>query len=70
MSVSPKLRFCPSGKIAYCSKDDALHAARLISQRSGWDYRAYRCPDCGFWHLTRKAWRKRLSVLNPFNRRS
>lgn len=70
MSVSPKLRFCLSGKIAYCSQDDALAAARRIGRRSGHDYRPYQCPTCRFWHLTTRPWRKRLAALNPLNRRT
>jgi len=47
-----KLRFCRSGKIAYCSADDANADARRYLRFSY--FRAYLCPDCGFWHLTHR----------------
>jgi hypothetical protein len=39
----------PCGKVAYISK---AGAKRYIKQHFGAVERAYRCPDCGNWHLT------------------
>lgn len=53
------IRLCPSGKFAYAEegyarvklvalgcKPDGLHRKSVAPTR------AYRCPKCGYWHLT------------------
>lgn len=51
-----------SGKVMHASKRDALHTGAGRKQRDAKHGRhrdahipryAYRCPDCGAWHLTR-----------------
>jgi hypothetical protein len=44
-------RMC-TGKRRYRSQGDALDAAMVVGVER--DREAYRCPACGFWHLTRK----------------
>jgi hypothetical protein len=51
------LTFCPSGKIAYHSRQHAEATARRML-RVGY-YRPYPCKLCGWWHLTSRPWRKR-----------
>lgn len=44
-----------SGKIKFRTKGDALVKALRVSHSpvGAGSGGAYRCPDCGFWHLTR-----------------
>lgn len=44
---------CPSQKVFYATRKDAL-ADRRIVRRSQHPFRLhpYRCPHCGGWHLT------------------
>lgn len=50
---------CPTtGKSSFRGKDDALHWIRRRlghQRRRGWrpPHRAYQCPHCGHWHLTK-----------------
>lgn len=43
-----------SGKRRYPHPDPAYAAALRLSIRTGKPIRAYECPDCGDWHLTRR----------------
>lgn len=46
---------CPiSGKITYPSKILAVAAAVRITNKCGAYRRAYKCSDCGAYHLTHK----------------
>lgn len=56
MSTMGRLRFCPSGKLAYVSKAHANEAARRQLRQFGY-FRPYQCPDCGWWHLTKRPFR-------------
>lgn len=50
MPDTPDRLTCPTGKVCLASKRDArslLRARRHLGMRS-----AYRCPICGWWHLT------------------
>lgn len=48
MAAAP-LHSCPSGKRGYASKRQAKLATRNVRNR----IRAYLCPDCHAWHVTR-----------------
>ena len=59
MSVGPRIRFCPTGKIAYVRKENAKVRIRLLRKlprrafpkgRPPQTY--YKCPHCDFYHLT------------------
>ena len=47
---------CPTGKVAYPTPNAAwraiAHRNRDTRTRAGKTGRAYRCPDCGQWHMT------------------
>lgn len=54
---------CPvTGKSAYVSKRRALRIIDRAKQIEEWDYarhggkpkRAYKCPHCGWWHITKQ----------------
>lgn len=54
---------CPTtGKSAYVSKRRALAVIERAKQVPEWDYarhggkpkRAYKCPHCGWWHITKQ----------------
>lgn len=49
-------RCAASGKRKFRSAADAyIYAALRKPRRADWQVmRAYRCPDCDFWHLTRR----------------
>ena len=52
---SKKLAKCEStGKACYLSKGHALGAALNRAVKGGQPLRAYKCPDCGFWHMTKQ----------------
>lgn len=44
-----------SGKIMYRTQEQCLQAARKSYQERGVRLWAYRCDDCGNWHLTSRA---------------
>jgi hypothetical protein len=49
---------CPTGKVRYRDKTEALHGMSAIVQGSGRDRlptRTYECPMCAGWHLTSQA---------------
>ena len=45
-------------KVGYRGRKRARHAARMLRERSSEPFRAYRCPDCGLWHLSSQPKRK------------
>lgn len=52
--------FCrKTGKLGYMTEEHALAAARRIGQRTHRYFRAYLCPDCSWWHLTRRPYNQR-----------
>jgi hypothetical protein len=53
----PELRCPTSGKRSFEDENDALSAQERWSEEHGWRRgTAYRCPDCGTWHLTSPGW--------------
>lgn len=52
-----RLEHCPSGKIAFNSK---LSAEIYMSSVSAPVIRAYQCPTCTDWHLTKSRDRDRV----------
>ncbi|KMM44867.1 hypothetical protein CWIS_13650 [Cellulomonas sp. A375-1] len=55
--MSTKQHVCPSGKVRYRDRLDALLALSKIGRkdsprRPGSEQRAYPCPRCKGWHLT------------------
>lgn len=43
---------CSSGKVSYATRGEAMATVRKASVRRGMRaVDAYRCPDCGAWHL-------------------
>jgi hypothetical protein len=54
--MTARLRFCPTGKLAYVSEDHANMDARRMLGRYGYR-RPYRCARCGLWHLTSRPFR-------------
>jgi hypothetical protein len=44
---------CPTRKIIYASRQEAITATRYLSKGPG-SSRPYRCPQCGNWHMGRK----------------
>lgn len=48
--MAGRLGNCSSGKVAYASKQAAKN--RIKHHYTGGYERAYRCPECGNWHLT------------------
>lgn len=51
---SGAIRYCPeSGKPCY-DKRGAVTAANVRRKRAAVRLRAYPCPSCGAWHLTKK----------------
>lgn len=49
-----KARCQDAGKTRLRDFDHAVAAALRLSTTLGRPIRAYRCPDCGGWHLTRR----------------
>lgn len=49
-SMAGRLGNCSSGKVAYASKRAAKE--RIKQHYTGGFERAYRCAECGNWHLT------------------
>ena len=47
-------RLCDyGGKVSFGTRDEALAEARFqVATRKVSPMRAYRCPNCGAWHLT------------------
>jgi hypothetical protein len=39
-------------KPQYTTRKRALFSAHAAARNQGKSFRAYRCPDCHFWHLT------------------
>lgn len=50
---------CVSGdgtpKRRYYSESEAQNSALYQQETRGVQFRAYHCPDCGYWHLTHHA---------------
>ena len=48
------MKLCPAQqKRCYSSKAQA----RMANRRNGHRLKVYHCPDCGFWHVTKRgAW--------------
>lgn len=63
MTAAPALTACRSHagrpKVGYRFGRRLLRAARLTSRETGMATRWYRCPDCGWWHLTTRPGRDR-----------
>lgn len=60
---SIKLAKCETtGKACYLSKGHALSATLHRAVKGGQPLRAYRCPDCGFWHMTSQTHSKRKAL--------
>lgn len=51
---STKARCKATGKTRLADFERAAAAALRLSTNLGRPVRAYRCPDCGGWHLTRR----------------
>jgi hypothetical protein len=52
------LAFCrKTGKLGYMDENHANDAARRLLRRFGY-FRPYHCEHCGWWHLTKKPWRR------------
>lgn len=50
-------------KRPYHSPEEARQKARKIAKASGVELHCYRCPDCGWYHLTRNpitTWKNRV----------
>jgi len=45
---------CASGKRVRRTFTEAAAAALRLSRQRGYGLRAYRCPDCDGWHLTKR----------------
>lgn len=61
MAALGKLTFCrTSGKFGYVNEEHANQAARRMQKQFGY-LRPYPCPDCGWWHLTSRPYRRRPS---------
>jgi predicted RNA-binding Zn-ribbon protein involved in translation (DUF1610 family) len=43
-----------TGKFSYQSKAHALSATLNRAVKGGQRLRVYKCPDCGFWHMTKQ----------------
>lgn len=45
---------CPSGKRWFLHESDVK--ARVLADEAefGWAMKAYRCPQCGWWHKARR----------------
>jgi hypothetical protein len=43
---------CLSGKTRWTDRHRAKIAAAGVSRRAEWPFRAYRCKECGGYHLT------------------
>ena len=52
MPDSDSMRMC-GRKVRYRTKEDAVSAAARVSLRKKVALRAYRCPICHGWHLTK-----------------
>ena len=54
--VAQNLRCPKTKKAAYVDEPTALRYSNIIMKQGGYDgkmpRRAYRCKDCGWWHLT------------------
>lgn len=46
------IKCAATGKFSYQSRGHALSAALDSSAKRGKPLRAYRCPDCGLYHIT------------------
>jgi hypothetical protein len=41
---------CPSGKWWFLDQREADRSAQEDERKYGYRMRAYKCPDCGWWH--------------------
>lgn len=54
-------RMCLS-KVPYLTKNDAIYAAKYRQKHCRKDLRRYRCPYCGYIHLTSKPLEEHLKA--------
>ena len=50
--VRPARNGCSSGKYAHPSRKQARQHLRSLQKKGIGVHDAYRCPECGAWHLT------------------
>ena len=49
-------------KNRYYSENEARNSARYQQETRGVKLRVYHCPECGFWHLTKRLYGEWLAV--------
>ena len=53
---------CPSGKRWFRHENDAVYASQRDEMEFGYRMKVYHCPDCGWWHKSRRK-RNGLPIL-------
>lgn len=55
---------CPLGKVVFEHRVDAMNHNKEFGKNTGCYGNTYKCPSCGFWHITtRHEGNKRHRVL-------